>query len=665
MRVKRYKEIANVLFLSAFFVSFISVKSFSQQEGTVRDSEKYCGFRKVSFQFEGKSAGVVFPDTPCQSNSWLWKVNASDSHHVVDSILLSKGFHVVYFDPGKIYDCAEILRIFDRFYLYMLLNWGLSDKVALESINEGAIYAYIWATNNPTRVACLYAVSPVCNNKIFGDHYKSSELCLGTEKPSVSFDSNSNVPKIASSTNYFFDLKRLAACKVPVLHTISLSDSVVPPEENTFKLINDYFRLGGTAGVIPVNHNLTGRGHYSDIGNLRMIADFIERNFIYTHSSVQSEHYFNIRDYLKNSKSLFETTKKGNVVFVGGSITAMQGWRDKLSDYLKMIYFDVDLNILNAAIPSLGSLPHAFRFNEDVLRKMIPDLLFLEAAVNDHANGYTAEEQVRSMEGIVRQAKTINPKIDIVILYFADPDKNTSYAQGNIPEVIKNHEKVASHYSISSVNLAHEISDRILGEELSWEYDFVDLHPSPFGHELYFASIKSFFESVWADYPDSSSGKTDYTTLLDQYSYMNGNYSPIEKADLKRGFTYDPSFYPDDGLKVRPGFFNVPALVADSSGAELEYRFKGSAIGINILSGGDAGIIEYSVDKRPFVKVDLFTKWSKNIHLPWYIMLEDELPNKKHLLRIRLVDDHNSESKGTACRIVRFLVNDMDFNRER
>ncbi|MGV8094339.1 MAG: GDSL-type esterase/lipase family protein [Mangrovibacterium sp.] len=301
---------------------------------------------------------------------------------------------------------------------------------------------------------------------------------------------------------------------------------------------------------------------------------------------------------------------------------------------------------------------------EDVAGKMIPDILFLEAAVNDQANGYTDTEQVRSMEGIVRQAKEINPAIDIVILYFADPEKITDYARGDIPKVIMNHEKVASHYNISSINLAHEVSDRISAGEFSWKYDFVDLHPSLFGQELYFASIKSYLEHEWNTGTNITVKKTNNPPLLDKYSFIHGNYYPIEKANLKRGFIYDPSFYPGDGLKVRPGFINVPMLVAESPGAELELRFNGKAIGLNIISGGDAGIIEYNVDGKPFIKVDLFTQWSRRLHLPWYILLEDELPDKEHLLRIRLTEDHNPESKGTVCRIVRFLVNDSNLNRE-
>jgi sialidase-1 len=81
-------------------------------------------------------------------------------------------------------------------------------------------------------------------------------------------------------------------------------------------------------------------------------------------------------------------------------------------------------------------------------------------------------------------------------------------------------------------------------------------------------------------------------------------------------------------------------------------------VGICIASGPDAGIIEYSIDGQDYQSIDLFTQWSGGLHLPWYIMLNDELKNKKHTLLIRMSSENNKKSKGHACRILHFLVNE-------
>ncbi len=46
--------------------------------------------------------------------------------------------------------------------------------------------------------------------------------------------------------------------------------------------------------------------------------------------------------------------------------------------------------------------------------------------MNDDTNNFSDVEQVRGMEGIVRQALLSNPKMAVVLLHFADPGKLAS-----------------------------------------------------------------------------------------------------------------------------------------------------------------------------------------------------------------------------------------------
>ena len=208
-----------------------------------------------------------------------------------------------------------------------------------------------------------------------------------------------------------------------------------------------------------------------------------------------SRNYHTYRNNLHNALLVFKNEKKGRVAFLGGSITAMNGWRDSICVYLQKRYPETTFEFIAAGIPSMGSTPGAFRFERDVLAKGKVDLLFEEAAVNDRANGFTAEAQVLGMEGIVRHARESNPKMDIVIMYFVDPDKMIDYRKGLVPTEIQNHEKVAAHYNVSTINLAREVTERIDNGEFNWENDFKDLHPSPFGQHIYYRSIKLFLDN--------------------------------------------------------------------------------------------------------------------------------------------------------------------------
>jgi hypothetical protein len=95
-------------------------------------------------------------------------------------------------------------------------------------------------------------------------------------------------------------------------------------------------------------------------------------------------------------------------------------------------------------------------------------------------------------------------------------------------------------------------------------------------------------------------------------------------------------------------------LVCSTPGKIKIFRFKGTAVGIGVASGTDAGIIEYSIDNSKWKSLDLFTPWSKSLYLPWFLTLNDELPPGPHTLKMRLSSDKNLLSNGTGC-ILRFL----------
>lgn len=349
--------------------------------------------------------------------------------------------------------------------------------------------------------------------------------------------------------------------------------------------------------------------------------------------------------------------KEVSVAFLGGSITAGQGWRDRVMQYLEHAYPQTKWNFLNAGIPSLGSLPHAYRFESDVLAHGDVDLLFIESAVNDLANQTPPLQQMRALEGIVRQARNARPDMDIVLMAFADEPKLSDYASGRVPAEVGVHQKVAKHYKLPFINLSEEVYKRIEAKEFTWKEDFVDLHPSTFGHQLYARTIRTMFELSDPDKVPSRIRSYRMPAPIDRFSYAQGEYVSVDRAEHERGFRVDPSWKPSDQARTRRRFVEMPMLVSDEAGSSFEFSFEGNAVGIALVSGPDAGIIRYSIDGGQEQTKDLFTQWSRSLHLPWYLILGDGLAEGKHTLRVTLLADHHPKATGSACRIVYFLVN--------
>jgi sialidase-1 len=365
--------------------------------------------------------------------------------------------------------------------------------------------------------------------------------------------------------------------------------------------------------------------------------------------------YFTVRDGLTNFYKAVSVRKQATVAFVGGSITFNPGWREKVCDYLIKKFPATTFRFIAAGIPSLGSLPHSFRLQRDVLDSGKTDLLFLEAAVNDRANSTDSLTQVKALEGIIRHTLKKNNRTDILLMSFADPDKNNEYAKNLIPVEVNNHETIAAYYNLPSINLAKEISDRLQHKEFSWEKDFVNLHPSPFGQQLYFETIKALLDTCFERVMPPK--KHHLPVALNKYNFSKGRYVSPANAHYDQGWTLNNDWVPSDNLATRKGFVHRPMLISTVPGSVLHFTFKGNAIGVAIVSGADAGIISYSIDKGDFKKYNLFTQWSSSLHLPWYILLGSDLKNGNHELEIKIDADKDSRSKGNACRIVYFLVN--------
>jgi hypothetical protein len=621
----------------------------------------YHGFKCLDFKFEGHDAKIVFPNKAEDQRHWIWRARFWGHEPQTEIALLEKGFHLVYIDAAEYCGNSQAVMLWNHFYDYLLKEYQLNAKTVLEGFSRGGLYVYNWGAENVGKVACIYADAPVCDMRSWpGGKGK------GIGSPSDWKEHLDAYNLTEETINDFkgmpvFNARKLAEAGVPVLHVCGATDDVVPIDENTYALERTYKEAGGDIKIIVKE----GIGHHPH--SLKDPTPIVR--FIISHTSpglldeplpVESKMSINYRGNIDNCRIKFEKKKKGRVAFFGGSITAGPGWRDSVCDYLQQRFPSVKFEFINAGIPSTGSTPGSMRLFRDVLSKGTIDLLFEDAAVNDATNGITPEQQLRGMEGIIHQALKSNPYMDIVMLHFVDQNKMADYNNGKTPEVILQHEKVAEYYSIPSINFAKEVNDRILNGEFSWRDDFKDLHPSPFGQAVYFRTFKHFFETSWKDAivnKQKPKPKLLSNNTLDPFSYINGHFEPLKIAKPGDGWKLIKNWTPNDNVPTRFGFVNVPVLEASQPGATLMLKFTGKAIGLFITSGPDAGIVEYSIDGSDFKAVDQFTRWSKDLHLPWLIMLDDELKSGKHYLILRMAANKNPGSNGNVCRIHQFVVN--------
>ena len=263
------------------------------------------------------------------------------------------------------------------------------------------------------------------------------------------------------------------------------------------------------------------------------------------------------------------------------------------------------------------------------------------------------------MEGIVRHAEYADPATDIVFMYFVDPGKIEKYNAGKIPKIIKLHDSIARYYELPALNLAKEVTDRINHGEFTWKGDFRNLHPSPFGQGIYARSMIGFLEKSFSGIIENNEKVEDHPLPpeLDPYCYDNGVLVEAKEIKRTKGWKFVKRWKPAINARIRPNYIKVPMLTGSYPSEAIKFTFKGNAAGIAVAAGPNAGIVEYRIDNGDWKTRDLFTRHSNLYYLPWYYVLQDELPEGKHTLELKLSDKKNPASQGNKCVIRYFFYN--------
>jgi len=607
------------------------------------------GFQRLNFSLAGTSCFLTQPAITAPGKPWVWRTSFPDFHAEVDLELLQQGWTVGYIECLDLLGCDAALDLMDKFYEHVTGHRSLARRPALEAVSRGGLHAYRYAARHPDRVACLYADTPVMDLKSWPLGWPGATKETADALRCYGFQNEAELRAYHGNPVDAEVLGAIARAKVPLRHVISLNDRVVPPEQNTLAAQRRLQELGHPMDLVTVTEGTAeSNGHHFPLP-----AAFASARFIMRHTWVlpMGREYFERRDGLGNSRMKFEREQTGRVAFLGGSITFNPGWRDAVRRYLEARFPATRFDFIAAGVPSLGSVPHAFRLERDVLSRGPVDLLFVEAAVNDHNyDGLpnAAALAVRGMEGVVRHVRRASPLTDIVELHFVHDQHLGAWGRDQTPYTIAAHERVAERYGCPSLNLSREVAERIVAGEFTWAGDFRDLHPSPYGQLVYANSITRLLDLAWLG-PASTPQAHLLPPPLDAASYDRGRFGDVSRARLLAGFVLEPRWEPTDGKPTREGYVRVPALVAKTPGAAFEFAFEGTGVGLMITSGPDAGTMAFRIDDQPEQTVSTVTPWSQSLYLPWALVLNDTLTAGKHTLRVRVVDG--------ALRVFQFLEN--------
>lgn len=343
------------------------------------------------------------------------------------------------------------------------------------------------------------------------------------------------------------------------------------------------------------------------------------------------------------------------MVFMGGSITEMDGYRPILMESLKRRFPDTSFRFTNAGVASTCSTTGAFRLGDDVLAAGPVDLIMVEFAVNDDQDAHHASREcIRGMEGIVRHLRTHNPCCDIVMVHFVNEGMLASLANGREPLSSGAHEEVAIRHGIPSAHVARELAARIKAGTMTWAR-YGGVHPGRPGNEMAAGVVEALFDKAWKGPVTGEYTPHPVAKPLDPDSYARGRFLNNTKADKGDGWALSIPDWKNLKGVCRPRFRNLPMLHAEKPGGILAVSFEGRALGAYLLAGPDAATAEISLDGGQYKPVPLKHAYSAGLHYPRTVMLATDLADGPHVARIRAAPPSTSGA-GTAIRIIRLGV---------
>lgn len=358
-----------------------------------------------------------------------------------------------------------------------------------------------------------------------------------------------------------------------------------------------------------------------------------------------------------------KATKDGTAVkvgYLGGSITAQNGWRVKSLAHFKTMFPTATFSEINAAIGGTGSDLGVFRVQQDVLDQK-PDLLFVEFAVND--GGADPKQIFRCMEGIVRQTWKALPDCDICFVYTVTEALVPPMLDGKFPRAASAMEQLAEHYGIPTIHMGMEVAKLAKAGKLVWKAPlpktdeekaalgdkFVfapdSVHPHPeTGHELYLQAIQRSLPPI-----RSASGATGPHALGAPFvadNYENARLVSIGEATLSPGFVkLDPA---KDSMAK--GFSRLKTLYRGAKpGDTITFKFKGTRAAIYDIVGPDCGQVIVTVDDQPPKVVSRFDSYCTYPRLGTMV-LGTELQDTVHTVKLEIHPEQPDKAKILATR---------------
>ena len=214
-------------------------------------SDSWGGGHRIIFDFGGRRAWIVEPESPAEGRPWAWTMQWMGAYlnRTGAPDLVGDGFYHVHLEAFDTRASDEGLKALADFQNYLVRELGFAPKANLIGMSWGGFYSVRYANAFPENVARIYLDAPLLNFDGFGgDATKTpteAAALIGPWAKSMPENGNwSTDPRMPVNM-----AGAIAAAKIPVYLLYGGQDQTVNPALNCERFVLAFKNAGGDIRV--------------------------------------------------------------------------------------------------------------------------------------------------------------------------------------------------------------------------------------------------------------------------------------------------------------------------------------------------------------------------------------------------------------------------------
>ena len=198
------------------------------------------GYRRIDFEFQGREAILVFPDTPNEKKEWMLKTEYFGAFPKLEVDMLVEGYHLAYLKNRSRWGTDDDQTAKRDFAEYLAENYGLYKKCICVGMSCGGFHAVCFASRYPDYVSLLYLDAPLLSFYGWTDGFEGYEKWQNEQITAYGFRSKAEI--YTHNDQPIHRLKTLTENRLPVALVYGGADKVVDPKANS-EVVADFYRL--------------------------------------------------------------------------------------------------------------------------------------------------------------------------------------------------------------------------------------------------------------------------------------------------------------------------------------------------------------------------------------------------------------------------------------